>query len=267
MPVAPSRTAARAAGAALTALLGACSACEAPERTPLSTDAGPGSSAPPYDPNWTRAPVGAESGRSRRAYGSDDPLAGRFDLAAATAELGPGDTLVASIRTSHGVLSCELFADRAPNTVAHFIGLANGIRPYKTASGWKRQPAYDGSSIDRVIPGLAISGGRVVGTDRAGPGFFLKDEPWPGMSHDRAGLLCTRGSGPDRVGSEFLITVSAAPHWDAPAPEGKEEARPRFTVFGACEPLEVIRSIAAAPSRHGRPQEHIAIERIRVSRR
>src|SRR5262245_32489714 len=74
-----------------------------------------------------------------------DPLGGKFTLQDATRGLGDKGTLIAEIRTELGKLDCELYEDRAPITVANFVGLARGIRPFKNPAGeWVKTPAYDG---------------------------------------------------------------------------------------------------------------------------
>src|SRR5258706_13679249 len=45
----------------------------------------------------------------------DDPMHGNFTLDMATAGLPPGD-LTATIDSTHGKLTCKLFADKAPIT-------------------------------------------------------------------------------------------------------------------------------------------------------
>jgi peptidyl-prolyl cis-trans isomerase A (cyclophilin A) len=217
--------------------------------------------APGYDPDWVKPP---RPDAGPNAVEGTDPLRGEFSLADATADLPADGTLVATITTAQGDIRCHLWPDRAPRTVANFVGLANGLRPFKAAQGWLETPAYDGSSFYRVIRGVGVLAGRIRGAARDSPGYWLADEMWPGMQHDRAGLLCARGVGPDRVGSEFLITSAPAPALDAPS-DGPRR-RPAFTVFGACAPLALIERIAEGGDAHGRPREHVIIERIRVER-
>jgi len=59
-------------------------------------------------------------------HGGSDPLDGKFTLADATKDLKGNGAIVAKIDTSKGALQCKLFDDKAPNTVANFIGLATG---------------------------------------------------------------------------------------------------------------------------------------------
>src|SRR3978361_146862 len=78
----------------------------------------------------------------------DDPVKGQFSLDDATKGLGgpAGGTLSAKIETSNGAFSCELFDKQAPITVANFVGLARGLRPWKDpkTGQWVKKPFYDG---------------------------------------------------------------------------------------------------------------------------
>src|SRR4051812_11833511 len=83
-----------------------------------------------------------------------DPLGGVFTLDDATRGLPKTGALVATIATDKGTLRCNLFADKAPVTVANFVGLARGVRPWLTPEGqWESKPAYDGTTFHRVIRG------------------------------------------------------------------------------------------------------------------
>src|SRR4029079_5243561 len=84
----------------------------------------------------------------------------KWTLEDATKGLPPGKALTASIETDLGTLSCKLLDDKAPITVANFVGVARGIRPWKTPEGkWEKKPAYDGTIFHRIIKGFMIQGG------------------------------------------------------------------------------------------------------------
>ena len=72
----------------------------------------------------------------------DDPLKGNFTLDDATHGLPPGKQLLATIETSMGKIECKLYDDKAPITVANFVGLARGVRPGRRprASGRRSRP-------------------------------------------------------------------------------------------------------------------------------
>ncbi|MGC4063507.1 MAG: peptidylprolyl isomerase [Polyangiaceae bacterium] len=60
-----------------------------------------------------------------------DPEQGEFTLDEALKGLPKTGTLVAEIQTDAGKLKCNLYDDKAPITVANFVGLARGLRPFK----------------------------------------------------------------------------------------------------------------------------------------
>ncbi|HEY0137189.1 MAG TPA: peptidylprolyl isomerase, partial [Nannocystis sp.] len=86
--------------------------------------------------------------------------------------------LFATFDTTMGSFRCELYEDKTPNTVANFVGLARGVRPFydKKSDAWKTAPFYDGILFHRVIPGFMIQTGDPLGTGTGGPGFLITDE-------------------------------------------------------------------------------------------
>ena len=169
--------------------------------------------------------------------GGDDPLSGKWTYADATKDLKGQGTLVAKIATPKGLLSCKLFDDKAPTTVANFVGLARGLRPWKDAQGrWVKKPAYDGTTFHRIIKGFMIQGGDAKGDGTGEPGYIIKDELWAGAAHDRAGLLCMANRGPNTNGAQFFITDAPAAHLDR-----------SYTIFGECSPVDTVHELASWP--------------------
>lgn len=106
-----------------------------------------------------------------------------------------------------GVMSGELYPDKAPNSVNNFIALAQ--------AGF-----YNGLTFHRVIPGFMIQGGCPQGTGTGGPGYAIRGE-FSGngfekndLIHDRGVLSMARAMDPDSAGSQFFIMVEKAPHLD-----------------------------------------------------
>ena len=186
-----------------------------------------------------------------------DPTGGKFSLEDATAGLEGSGPLTATITTSHGVLRCQLFDDKAPVTVASFVGLARGTRPFRTADGrWVKRPFYDGTTFHRIIKGFMIQGGDPLGNGTGGPGYEIIDEIWPGATHDRAGLLCMANRGKNTNGSQFFITDTA-----------KRQLDGNYTIFGECSPVSVVHDIARVPTGgDDRPLDPVTIERVEISR-
>jgi peptidyl-prolyl cis-trans isomerase A (cyclophilin A) len=186
----------------------------------------------------------------------DDPLKGQFSLADATKDLPGKGPLVANIKTSQGDLRCKLLDDKAPITVANFIGLATGKRTWKDPSGaWVNKPAYDGTTFHRVIKGFMIQGGDAKGTGSGEPGYVIPDEVWDGARHDRAGLLCMANRGKNTNGAQFFITDEAAAHLDG-----------GYTIFGECTPIDVVHKIASVPVAGESPKETVKIQSVKIVR-
>lgn len=146
---------------------------------------------------------------------------------------------IAILVTNAGSIECELHVDRAPRTVANFIGLARGTRPWLDArSGELRNDAlYVALPFHRIEPGLLAETGDPTGTGRGGPGYTFADELDPSLTHDAPGVLSMSSHGPDTNGSQFFVTFHRAERLDG-----------RYTVFGHCDPDAVrILEDAQAP--------------------
>ncbi len=186
----------------------------------------------------------------------DDPLKGKFTLADATAGLTGKGPLVAEIKTDKGTLSCTLFEDKAPLTVANFVGLARGLRPWKTPAGkWEKKPGYDGTSFHRVVKGFMIQGGDPAGNGSGEPGYVIPDEIWEDARHDQRGLLCMANRGPNTNGMQFFVMDGVAAHLDG-----------GYTIFGKCEPESVIDALATVPVQGERAVTPPKIQKVSVKR-
>jgi peptidyl-prolyl cis-trans isomerase A (cyclophilin A) len=217
--------------------------------------------ASPPEPTPDR-PVAVAAGDNNNATparpaSAGDPLQGRFTLADATQGLPAGKQLLATLDTSLGTIECKLFDDKAPITVANFVGLARGVRPWLTPAGtWEKKPAYDGSIFHRIIKGFMIQGGDALKNGSGEPGYVIPDEIWPGAAHDRPGLLCMANRGPNTNGAQFFITDAAAPHLDK-----------GYTIFGECSPVDVVHTIASLPVRGDHPLNPPDIKKITITRK
>ena len=227
-----------AASSVLVAAVAACRSTPAePESRPapkVTEETAVAAATPPPPP--TPAPP-AEAPKPPAS--ADDPLQGKFSLDDATANLAGKGPLVAEIETDEGKLVCDLYDDKAPITVANFVGLARGLRPFKAPDGkWTKKPAYDGTTFHRVIKGFMIQGGDPSGTGAGEPGYVIPDEVWPGAAHDQRGLLCMANRGPNTNGQQFFIMDGVAKHLDH-----------GYTIFGKCGPDAVIEKLASVEVR------------------
>ena len=128
-------------------------------------------------------------------------------------------SLTATFDTARGPIRVELFADKAPLTVANFVNLA-------------QRGFYNGLNFHRVIADFMIQGGCPEGSGRGGPGYRFEDEANNGLGHER-GVLSMANAGPNTNGSQFFIT-----HVKTDWLDGKH------TVFGkVVEGLDVVDAV------------------------
>jgi peptidyl-prolyl cis-trans isomerase A (cyclophilin A) len=198
--------------------------------TPVAapTDGAPDAPSPAVD---VPARPGCADGTARRIPESPDPEQGDFTLDEAGAGLGDAGGWTAVLRTTAGELRCTLDADGAPRTVAAFVGLARGVRPWwdPCRGAWVREPLYDGLAFHRLEPGFLAQVGCPIGDGSGGPGFAVPDEPRAEARHDAPGVLALALTAPGTGGSQFYVTLAAAPELDR-----------RQTVFGRCGPADAV---------------------------
>jgi peptidyl-prolyl cis-trans isomerase A (cyclophilin A) len=164
----------------------------------------------------------------------------------------------ADIETTLGTIHCVLFPDKAPVSVANFIGLATGTKAWKNPKTGKMEkgvPLYNGTIFHRVIPNFMIQGGDPEGTGAGDPGFQIKDETTPDLKFDQPGRLAYANAGPNTNGSQFFITEAPYPSLDG-----------HYSIFGQCQDLELVKKIARLP-RNGndRPDNPPKIIKIKIT--
>ena len=151
------------------------------------------------------------------------------------------------IATSKGDMIAELYEDRAPNTVANIITLAE--------SGY-----YTDMGFHRILKGFMAQGGcphTKPGADghpgTGGPGYTISEEFHPTLRHNERGILSmAKTSAPNSTGGQFFILFRDY----APLDDG-------YSVFGKIvEGLDVLDALEAAGA-HSDP--HPPTEDIRFS--
>ena len=157
----------------------------------------------------------------------------------------PSKTYTATIDTSAGAMTVELFASEAPLTVNNFVHLA--------MDGF-----YEDGQFHRVIKDFMIQGGCPLGTGTGGPGYRFQDEPVT-RKYVR-GTLAMANAGPNTNGSQFFIVHGA----DVGLP-------PNYTIFGMLtdggDVLDTLANSPVARSRGGEPSqptERLAINNITI---
>jgi peptidyl-prolyl cis-trans isomerase A (cyclophilin A) len=167
----------------------------------------------------------------------------------------------AVFETSLGQIVCQLFPDKSPKTVANFVGLAEGTKPFidpKTAKEAKR-PFYDGIVFHRVIPKFMIQGGDPLGKGYGGPGYKFDDEYPKGVQFDKPGVLAMANAGPNTNGSQFFITVAATPFLDTNG---------HYTIFGQVVEGQPVADAISLVSRDGNdcPTTPVVIKTLKIVR-
>jgi cyclophilin family peptidyl-prolyl cis-trans isomerase len=154
--------------------------------------------------------------------------------------IDPKKSYVATIETTAGTMTAELFPGDAPQTVNNFVFLA-------------RDDYYKDVIFHRVIKGFMIQGGDPTGTGTGGPGYKFADEPVK-RQYTR-GTLAMANAGPNTNGSQFFVM-----HADYGLP-------PNYTIFGKLTAgQDVLDAIAtAATGRQDRPNEPVTIKSITIA--
>ena len=148
----------------------------------------------------------------------------------------------ATMKTSQGDITIELFDDDAPKTVQNFKDLAG-------------KGFYDGLSFHRIIKDFMIQGGDPQGNGTGGPGYTFEDE----INQHKIvrGALAMANAGPNTNGSQFfLVTTEAAPWLDG-----------KHTVFGqVTDGMDVLYKLEALPTdARDKPQGDAVVESVTVS--
>ena len=88
------------------------------------------------------------------------------------------------MRTSEGDIKINLFDDKAPNTVANFLGLATGEKEWidPMTGQPSHEPFYNGLTFHRIIKDFMIQGGCPLGNGTGGPGYDFDDEIVPELA-------------------------------------------------------------------------------------
>ncbi len=163
----------------------------------------------------------------------------------------------ATFKTSEGTFKAKLFDTEAPETVANFIGLAEGTKEWNSRSK-KGAKLYDGSIFHRVIPNFMVQGGDPEGTGMGGPGYKFADET-KGSPHTfkEPGKLAMANAGPNTNGSQFFVTVT-----DTGWLTGKH------TIFGdITEGYDVVEKISKLPTGAGdRPRKDVVLETVTIEK-
>ena len=172
----------------------------------------------------------------------------------------------ADFQTTAGNFTCELNYKTTPKTVANFVTLADGSRPWldersgMVSTTRPAMPFYDGITFHRVVDDAGfriIQGGSRKGDGSDGPGYTFPDEFQASVpesfQHDSAYQLSMANSGLNTNGSQFFITGGAIPSLNG-----------KHTVFGkVVSGSSVIEAILTAQTdSNDKPLTPITIQHV-----
>ena len=211
-------------------------------------------------------PFGVPSGSGSPSSPSKHDGIGVSGRSQAHETLGTMTTII--MRTSEGDIRINLFDDKAPNTVANFLGLATGEKQWLDPMSGQpsNDPFYNGLTFHRIIKDFMIQGGCPLGTGTGGPGYEFDDEIDPSLKFDHPYLLAMANAGLRRGrdgqihgtnGSQFFITTVPTPWLDG-----------HHTIFGEVaddESKAVVDKLeAVSTDRMDRPTEPVGIVSVEV---
>jgi Xaa-Pro dipeptidase len=154
------------------------------------------------------------------------------------------DGLYAELRTNKGPIVLRLEYERAPMTVASFVGLAEGTIDNKALP--PGAPFFDGTVFHRVVPGHVVQAGMAI-AGASSPGYSFPNEIVPSLSHGRAGMLGMANAGPHTNSSQFYVTLGDRSYLDG-----------NYTLFGEVQSgMDVVKAIV-----QGDWIDHVRIVRV-----
>jgi peptidyl-prolyl cis-trans isomerase B (cyclophilin B) len=157
------------------------------------------------------------------------------------------------ISTSHGDITLELDAIKAPATTSNFLSYVS--------SGF-----FDGTIFHRVIPNFMIQGGGFTADMQQKPTeCSIANEAGNGLKNNRGTMAMARTSNPHSATSQFFINLidNGFLNHTAPTPQGWG-----YTVFGkVVEGMDVVDAISkVATGNHGPhadvPREPVTMNQV-----
>ncbi len=146
---------------------------------------------------------------------------------------------VVEMKTSAGAIRIELYAEKAPKTVANFLQ-------------YVKDGAYAGTQFHRVIPGFMIQGGAFDRQFRQKPTRApIENEAGNRLKNETGTVAMARTPNPNSATVQFFINVAdnAALDFREPSPAGFG-----YAVFGKVTAgMEVVMRIARTPTGPGGP--------------
>ncbi|MBX3699334.1 MAG: peptidyl-prolyl cis-trans isomerase [Dokdonella sp.] len=161
--------------------------------------------------------------------------------------------MAVNLHTNHGLITIELDAEKAPETVKNFIRYVEAGH-------------YDNTIFHRVIDGFMIQGGGFEpGMKQKRTGDPIKNEAANGLKNVLGAVAMARTNDPHSATAQFFINVGDNAFLDHPGQDGWG-----YCVFGkvtaGLDVLEKIKSVKTGRSGFHQdvPKEDVLIERAEV---
>ncbi|WP_227814233.1 peptidylprolyl isomerase [Nitrogeniibacter aestuarii] len=163
--------------------------------------------------------------------------------------------MAVKLHTNHGVITLELDADKAPETVKNFIAYVEAGH-------------YDNTLFHRVIDGFMIQGGGFEpGMNQKGTNAPVKNEADNGLKNERGTIAMARTQDPHSATAQFFINVADNDFLNFRAPSAQGWG---YCVFGrVTDGMDVVDAIKSVQTRSSGfhqdvPAENVVIERAEV---
>jgi peptidyl-prolyl cis-trans isomerase A (cyclophilin A) len=160
---------------------------------------------------------------------------------------------VVEMRTDQGTITLELFADKAPQSVANFIEYA-------------KSGHYDGTIFHRVIDGFMIQGGGFDSTMKQKPTRApIQNEAKNGLRNETGTVAMARTADPHSASAQFFINLADNRFLDYPSRDGWG-----YAVFGkVTQGFDVVQKIGHVKTgivkgMQDVPEPPVTIESVRI---
>lgn len=166
--------------------------------------------------------------------------------------------LYAIFDTGMGSFTAQLFEKDTPNSVAVFVGLAQGLVAWRDPDthAMVKRPLYNNTAFYRIVPGMAIQGGSPTGDTAFDCGFTIRDEILPGLQFTQSGRLAMANGGPDTGGCQFFITIGPVPTWNN-----------TYTIFGqVVRGDDVVEKIGKVAVHGEKPVDPVKLISVQIER-
>ena len=164
--------------------------------------------------------------------------------------------MAVKLHTNHGVITLELDAEKAPETVKNFIAYVEAGH-------------YDNTLFHRVIDGFMIQGGGFEpGMNQKGTNAPVKNEADNGLKNERGTIAMARTQDPHSATAQFFINVADNDFLNFRAPSAQGWG---YCVFGrVTDGMDVVDAIKSVQTRSSGfhqdvPAENVVIERAEVA--